>query len=148
MASDASVALGAPQLAGSFVNPKGLTRAMTARAAGGVVGGEIASAAAGAANQPGQEGTPDFGRVGFLAASAEELALVKTKSGLLKMKVTEEVLARAPRSQIASAELDRGALKSTLKIQFADGGLWEFDVPKANRKTAEQLVGALGGQIV
>jgi hypothetical protein len=143
MAPDASAALGAPQLAGSFVGPKGLTRTMTARAAGGLVGAALAG-------RGGAEGTPDFGRVGYLAVSESELALVKTKSASLglKMKPTEEVLARFPRAEVASAELDKGALKSSLKIAFASGGEWEFEIPKANRKTAEQVVEALGGRVV
>ena len=144
MAEDASAALGAPQLAGSFVGPKGLTRSMTARAAGGAVGAAISGGGAGA------EGTPHFGRVGYLAVTEGELALVKTKSAMLglKMKPTDEVLARVPRSEIASTELDKGALKSALKIEFTGGGVWEFEVPKANRKTAEQVVSALGGRVV
>jgi hypothetical protein len=142
MASDASAALGAPQLAGSFVGPKGLTRSMTARAAGGIVGAALAGSA-------GAEGTPNFGRVGYLAVTDGELALLKTKVGFLglKMKVSDEVLARVPRSEVASSELDKGALKSSLEIQFASGGAWEFEIPKANRKTAEQVVGALGGRV-
>jgi hypothetical protein len=143
MAEDASAALGAPQLAGSFVGPKGLTRSMTARAAGGAVGAALAGGA-------GHEGTPSFGRVGYLAVSDGELALVKAKSAMLglKMKPTEEVLARVPRNEVASAELDKGALKSALRIDFTGGGAWEFEIPKANRKTAEQVVGALGGRVV
>jgi hypothetical protein len=142
MAEDASAALGAPQLAGSFVGPKGLTRSMTARAAGGIVGAALAGGA-------GAEGTPNFGRVGYLAVSDGELALVKAKSAMLglKMKPTEEVLARVSRSEVASTELDKGALKSSLKIEFTGGGAWEFEIPKANRKTAGQVVGALGGRV-
>jgi hypothetical protein len=45
MASDASKALGAPQVAGTFVSPKRLTRQMTAGAAGGVIGGAVGSIA-------------------------------------------------------------------------------------------------------
>ena len=143
MASDASAALGAPELAGSFVGPKGLTRSMTARAAGGAVGAAISGGA-------GAEGTPQFGRVGYLAVTEGELALVRTKSAMLglKMKPTDEVLARVSRSEIATAELDKGALKSALKIEFSGGGVWEFEIPKANRKTAEQVVSALGGRVV
>ena len=40
---------------------------------------------------------PNFGRVGYVAASADSVALVKTKSGAFKMKVTDESLATVPR---------------------------------------------------
>ncbi|TMK95939.1 MAG: hypothetical protein E6G42_00995 [Actinobacteria bacterium] len=77
---------------------------------------------------------PNFGRVGYVAAGVDEIALVKTKSGLMKIKVTDEVLARAPRSEIQSVELDKGWLS-------------QFDVPKVDQKTAEKLVETLGGQV-
>ena len=82
---------------------------------------------------------PDFGRVAYLAASADDIAIVKTKSGMLKVKVSDEVLARVPRSEIASAELDEGRLLSHLKIVFGNGVAWEFDIPKANKKSAQAL---------
>jgi hypothetical protein len=148
VAGEGSKALGSPEQAGTFVNPKDLTKKMTASAAGSVVGGAAgsfaASMATGGAGQ--YEGAPDFGRVGYLAVSDGELALVRTKSGLMKMKVTDEAIARVPRSGIASVVFDRG-YKSELKITFTDGGSWEFDIPRANRKTAEQVVGALGGTV-
>src|SRR5215207_3072684 len=110
MASDASAALGAPQIAGSFVNPKGFAASVAARAAGGVVGSLAAEALASRSSSK-QEDVPTFGRVGYVAVSADEIALVKTKSGLVKMKITEEVLARKQRSQITATTLDKGALK-------------------------------------
>src|SRR5207302_8948183 len=90
---------------------------------------------------------PKFGRVGYVAATADEIALVKTKSGLLKMKLTDQVLARAPRSEIESVELDKGVLVSHLKVAFTNGVLWQFDVPKANSKSAQKLTQALGGNV-
>src|SRR5690242_9936896 len=101
MASDASQALGAQEIAGTFVNPKGLTKKMTASAAGSELGAAIGSVAAnliadrssGAAAE-----MPSFGRVGYLAVTDAELALVKTKTGAFKMKISDEILARVPRS--------------------------------------------------
>jgi hypothetical protein len=148
VAGEGSKALGAPEQAGTFVNPKDFLKKTTAAAAGTVVGGAAgsfaASIAAGGLRQ--DEEAPEFGRVGYLAVSDSELALVRTKSGLMKMKVTDEAIARVPRSGIASVEFDRG-YKSELKITFTDGSSWEFDIPRANRKTAEQVVGALGGTV-
>jgi hypothetical protein len=150
MAEDASAALGAPQVAGTLVNPKGLTKKVTASVAGGQVAGVVGNVAASLATGPAYAGAPDvpeFGRVGYLAASDSEIALVKTKSGALKMKVTDEVLARVPRSDIASCELDEGKLLSKLKFVFGNGVTWEFDIPRQAKKTAQGLVTALGGRL-
>jgi hypothetical protein len=147
MAGDAADVLGAPELAGSFVSPKGLTKRMTGIAAAGVVGGVAGGMAAQArSTAKGFDGAPPFGAIGYVAVTAGEVAIVKGKTGLLKPKVGTEVVARAPRSEVASAELEGGALKAALTIRFADGGWWEFEVPKVYRKTAEQVVNALGGR--
>lgn len=90
---------------------------------------------------------PNFGRVGYVAVSDSDVALVKTKTGPLKMKVGDEVLARAPRGEIAAAELDQGRLLSHLKITFTNGAIWQFDVPKQGKKTAQGVVRALGGTL-
>ena len=116
---------------------------MTARAIGGVIG----SAVAGIGTKAAQESTPNIGRVGFLAVTADEIALVKTQSGRLKMKVTDEVLTRRPRGEIVSTELAGGMLLSVLTIQFADGGAWAFDVPTAANGSAIQVVHAFGGNV-
>jgi hypothetical protein len=63
------------------------------------------------------------------------------------MKVTDESLATVPRSEIASCELDQGKLLSHLTIAFNNGVTWEFDIPKAAKKTAQGLVAALGGNL-
>lgn len=145
MAEDASAALGAPQLAGAFVNPKGFAKRVTATVAGGAIGGAIASTMSGGSST--DQGVPDFGRVGYVAVTASEVALVKTKSGLLKMKVTDNVLAREQRSEITSATLKKGALVSNMTISFNGGGEWIFDVPKANQRGAVQVIEALGGTV-
>src|SRR5471030_1869840 len=98
MANDASAALGAPQIAGTLVNPRGYMKKTVARATGREVAGLVGSVAAGLATRDGQAGVselPDFGRVGYVAVSATEVAVVKTKLGW-KMTTTEVALARAP----------------------------------------------------
>jgi hypothetical protein len=75
------------------------------------------------------------------------VALIKTKSGALKMKVTSEALARAPRSEIETVELKDGKLIAHLRLQFANGTVWEFDVPKIGKKNAKHLVLTLDGNI-
>src|SRR5207302_2312214 len=84
MADDASLALGAPELAGTLVNPKGLTKKMTAATAGAQIGGAVGSLAAGVIAGRGSGGAaevPSFGRVGYVAVSGDEVALVNTKAG-------------------------------------------------------------------
>jgi hypothetical protein len=150
MPDDASHALGAPQLAGTLVNPKGLTRKMTASVAGQVAGGASGGLAAKMATGPlyeGVPGVPQFGRVGYVAVTEDEIALVKTKTGMFRMKISDRVLARAPRGEIDSVELDEGRLLSHLRIAFAGGTVWEFDVPKQAKRTAQDVVRALGGTL-
>jgi hypothetical protein len=152
MASDASAALGASEVAGTFVNPKGLTKKMTAATAGAQVGGLIGTLAGnaigGRSSSGGASELPSFGRVGYVAVSENEVALVKTKTGAFKMKISDEVLARVPREEVSSVELDEGKLLSHLTIAFANGTVWQFDIPAQAKKTAKSLVHALGGAIV
>jgi hypothetical protein len=148
MSDEASRALGAQEIAGSLVNPKGMAKKMTAKAAANVVGGAAASFAAGVRMGGAYDGVPDvpdFGRVGYVTCSATEIALLRTKTGALRMKVTDEVLARAPRSAIRAVSLDRGRVLSHLRIAFDGDAVWEFDVPKANVRAAERLTAALQG---
>jgi hypothetical protein len=136
--------------AGTLVNPKGMTKKVTASVAGGQIAGVAGNLAANLATGGAYAGAPevpDFGRVGYVGASADELALVKTKSGAFKMKVTDEVLASAPRTDVAAVELDQGKLLSHLKIEFTNGVTWEFDIPKMAKKTAQELVTELGGAL-
>jgi hypothetical protein len=137
MDEDAAAALGAPEVAGSFVNPRGLVKKLTAATAGSV------------ARDPG-EGAPDiphFGRVGYLSLTRDEIAIVKTRSGF-RMRITEVVLARVQRTAISSVEFDGGMLLSHLTISFDNDVVWEFDIPKVNKKTCEQVVRELRGSVL
>ncbi|MGZ4325296.1 MAG: hypothetical protein ACXVH1_37745 [Solirubrobacteraceae bacterium] len=75
------------------------------------------------------------------------MALIKTKSGALKMKVTDQVLAPAPRDELEVVVLRDSKLLSHLRLQFTNGTVWEFDVPKIGKKNAKHLVTVLGGSI-
>lgn len=136
MASDASQALGATELAGAFVHPKGMAKKMIASAAGRVTAGDA---------YEGSADVPQFGRVGYLAATSDEIALVKTKTGALKMKISSEVLARVARSEIVATDFDEGKHALASQDHLRDGTIWEFDVPKAGKKDARDFVGALEG---
>lgn len=144
MTEDASGALGAPQLAGTFVSPKGLTKRMTGDAAMRAVGRATTGSAVAPGSHGAFEGAPAFGNVGYVAVTADEVAIVRGKTGAMKPKVGSEVISRAPRSSVTSVELDPHMLTASLKIAFADGGSWEFEVPKKYRPTAEEVVRALG----
>lgn len=142
MAKDGSEALGAPELAGTLVAVKGNTKKL---AAFGAIGAVLASRTKG-----GEEGgTPAFGRFAYLSIGADNIALVKAHSGMMSMKpkVTSEALTRRPRGEVSSVELDKGALKSNLKLAFANGDRWEFEIPKAFNKGAKSVVEALGGNV-
>lgn len=150
MADEAARALGAPTIAGTFVNPKGLTKKMTASVAGGQIGGVLGSVATGAITDRrsgAAQDVPSFGRVGYLAVTDTEVALLGTRTGALKMKIDNTVLARAPRAELTTAELDEGVLLSHLTIGFSDGVWWQFDVPRQARKDARAVARALRGTV-
>jgi hypothetical protein len=142
MGGDGSAALGSPEVAGVLVNPRGLAKTMSAGAIGGVVGAAAATAVAGRSAKASD--LPAFGRVGYVAASDTEVALIKTKSGALKMKITDETLARVDRGELAAIELTDGKLVSQLRLQFNNGVVWAFDVPRVGKKDARHLVAVLG----
>jgi hypothetical protein len=146
MAGEGTAALGAPVIAGTMVNPRGFGKKASVGAIGGVVGA-VAATAVGSRSSKASD-VPAFGRVAYLAASETEVALIKTKSGALKMKVTDEVLTRAPRAELETVELKDGKLISHMRMQFANGTVWEFDVPKIGKKNAKEFVFALGGNVI
>jgi hypothetical protein len=146
MAGEGSAALGAPEIAGAMVNPRGFTKKLSVGAVGGVVGAVAASAVASRTSKA--SAVPSFGRVGYIAASETEVALIKTKSGAIKMKVTDQALARVPREELEAVELKDGKLISSLRMQFTNGTVWEFDVPKIGKKNAKALVATLGGTVI
>jgi hypothetical protein len=134
MAKDASAALGAPEVVGSFVNAKGLKK--LTRASGPAVVGAT-----------GAPELPSFGRVGYVAVTRDEIAVVKARNSFLHMTVGDQVLARVSRSAIAKVEFDGGALLSHLTITFANDVTWQFDIPKLNKRSTEAVVRELGGTV-
>ena len=88
-------------------------------------------------------------QMGFLTVADDGITLFKTKRSLvgLKPKVSDEVIARVPRSDIESSSLTKGKLVSVFEFEFADGSRWEFDVARQHRKDAEQVAQALASSI-
>jgi hypothetical protein len=145
MADNVSNVLGAPEIAGTLVNPKGYAKKTVARVAGREVAGLAGSVAAGlAVGDPGAPDLPDFGRVGYVAVSDADVMVLKTKTGW-KMTPTEEVIVRASRGELASVDWDEGKMVSHLTLNFSNGHVWQFDVPRSDRKTAKAVVAALQG---
>lgn len=148
MGKDASQALGGAEVAGTVVSPRGLTKRMTMRTAGGQVAGMAEDLAAGAMAAQAAKGAPDmpsFGRMGYLAASETELALTKTSQLGWKPHPTGDALVKVPRSEVKSVAMQDGRLLSQLTLSFTNGVKWEFEIPRAHRKAAKGLVSALGG---
>ena len=81
----------------------------------------------------------------YLAISETEIALVKAKQGMMKLKLTDEVHARGGRGEVAHAELGGGKLACPLTITFGNGSRWEFDVPRGGKSSADKLVSLLVG---
>jgi len=59
------------------------------------------------------------------------------------MTPTDTALARAPRTHLSAAELDEGRMLSHLNLRFTDGQVWEFDIPRSDKKTAREVIAAL-----
>jgi hypothetical protein len=152
MALDASEILGASQLAGVKVNPRGAGKSKAASFSGmygGLVGAGIGAAAGMKAEQSQAQTasgsqTPRFGRLAFLAVTAQEVALIEVKSKVVTVYLGE-VIARVPRGEVASVELSGGGLYSPpLTVTFASGDTWQLEVPKPSKKHAQAVVDALG----
>ena len=146
MALDASHVLGAQQLAGVRVNPKGFLKRRAAAGAGmyagGAVGAVVGAAAGARAGRQEQElasvsETPSF-RLAYLAVTADELALIRLKTGLVGVKLAE-VIERVSRSEVASGELG-GGVSPALTVGFRDGGEWLLEVPRPFKRDAEEVV--------
>jgi hypothetical protein len=154
MALDASETLGSPQLAGVKVNPRGFSKSLSGNMAGASVGGLVGagiSAAKGMkadkekAEFAAESVAPKFGKMALLVATAEEVALVELKPKLVSVSCGE-VLARVPRSDVASVELGGGKLQSDpLTLTFTNGGAWELEVSKAVKKSGKAFVEVLNG---
>lgn len=149
MAYDASEILGAPQLAGARVLSKGfiMKHAMGpagAGLAGGVTGAvasstgtEILGRRAKKREHEAPSVTPKIGRSAFLAATADELALVDINEKGLTGKLSD-VLIRVPRDRVAAVDF-KGGFVSHLTVSFADESKWEFDVAKGGGKACKAL---------
>jgi hypothetical protein len=90
---------------------------------------------------------PEFGKVGYLAATEGEISLARAKGGLFKLSVTDEVVARVTRDELEEVELEERRGFARLRLRWQGARLWEFDVAGTHRRTAREFVEALGGRI-
>jgi hypothetical protein len=151
MALDASDSLASQQLGGTRVTKRGFSTGMGKStfvggpiAAGitrGILGRKSGKQKASAA----ESSAPEFGTVGYLAVTADEVALLRVgvkKSGV--GNVLGDVVARVPRSQVASADFESASMfGSGVIINFNDGQSWILEAPRQDRKKAEELVETL-----
>jgi hypothetical protein len=131
-------------IASSYVEPRGSGRAMVARVAGGEVLGAVGSAVAGTTAQGSEKSPLGAGKIAFLAVFPDEVVLFAGKRGAFKPKPTTDVIASVPRADVASASVERKAIKGVLSLTLADGEKWEFDLPRAYLKGGERLTQSLG----
>lgn len=146
--ADASVALGGRQIAGTWINRRGTAKKLVSKIGASELGGVIGSIAAGevtGCSSPVLVETPHFGRDAYLAVGETDVAVVRAKQGLMKLKLTGEVVARAARSDVMQVELGGGTLACPLTITISDGARWEFDVPRGGKSAAERVMTSLGG---
>jgi len=146
--ADASGALGGRQVAGTWINRRGTAKKMVSKVGASELGGVIGSVAADRVthrSSPALAGTPEFGRDAYLAVGENDVAVVRAKQGLMKLKLTDEVVARAALSDVTRAELGGGTLACPLTITFSDGARWEFDVARGGKSAAGRVVASLGG---
>jgi hypothetical protein len=162
MGLNASAMLGAEQVAGVRVNHRGFGKAIMAGGGGksaGTWGGGAATGLGGAIGSSilarwaakrgkveGQEAitstAPDFGRIAFLVLTAGELALIgldtKTTSKLTA------VLARVPRSEVASVDIVKAAplMAKPLTVRFTNGEQWLLEVPAPMKRNGKKVVSA------
>src|ERR1041385_2941998 len=133
--ADGAGALGAPQVAGAWVNRRGKAKrtmsTVSGAEIGGVVGSVVGAGLGKGSPQPTAE-TPQFGAFAYLAVGADEVALVKGKQGLVGLKMTGDVVARAPRSEVASVELGQGKVAFPLTVTFTNGSQWDLEVARAH----------------
>jgi hypothetical protein len=149
MALDASEILGTPQLAGVKVNRRGMGAAVVRSV--GLMSGGTPAVSLNARRHPNTTAqsakgsdTPSIGRIAFLAVTADEIVLIDVKSRIVTTYLAS-VIARAPRDEVATIELEGGGLYSMpLTVRFVDGDSWALEVPKPYRRDARRVAQAFG----
>lgn len=135
MATDASSLLGVPQRAAVRVMAKGSTAKMLTL-------GSLGIAMAEASGKQAKVDTPAFGRVGLLAVTDHEIALV-SMAGAITLK-PKDVVTRVPRDTITGMHVGGGMASTKVVVLFADDTAWVVEVPKNLAKQARAVAAELG----
>jgi hypothetical protein len=147
MSMDASDILGSPQVAGCKVNPRGTGKSIMSKSGGLGIGGIVASEVArkkvkGERAEAATSTTPEFTFIAWLALTSDEVALVGVdrRKGLK----LSDVLARVPRSDVVSVELQKAPpmIAKPLVVTFSDGNYWIFEVPALAKGDVKQMAAA------
>jgi hypothetical protein len=133
------------EIAGTFVEPRGMIRSIIAATAGREVLGAVgATAAASAASAGTAESSPlKKGQIAYLSVSTERITMFRAKRGAFRPKSTTQTIASAPRAEIRSATVQKGRIAGVLEIAFNDAEAWTFDVPKVHLAGAQAIAAAL-----
>ena len=135
MATDASSLLGVPQRAAVRVMAKGSTAKMLTL-------GSLGIAMAEASGKQAKVDTPAFGRVGLLAVTDDEVALV-SMAGAITLK-PKAVVTRVPRASVTGMHVGGGMASTKVVVLFADDTAWLVEVPKNLAKQARAVAAELG----
>jgi len=140
MPFDTTNLLGRKQSAGSVVLARGWTWQHGITTAG--LAGEAIAAASRKAAKGNASPTPQFGRSTYLAVTDTEVAILAVKRGA--PGGLGEVLARVPKTEVTSAKLSPGVLRTNLTITFNGEGRWEFEQSPLIRPVLVKIIRALG----
>jgi hypothetical protein len=121
-------------VATAIVKRRGATRAGIGVAVGGVAGAAVASRRT-------KGTTPLKDQFGFLAVLADRVVLLKAK-GAFRSRPTDIVLGQGDRA-FTTAQFTSNGSWGVFELSFADGILWEFDVPRAGMRDARRVADLL-----
>jgi len=121
-------------IATAIVKRRGATRAGIGVAVGGMAGAAIAS------RRP-KGTTPLNDQFGFVAVLADRVVLLKAK-GAFRSKPTDTVLGQGDRAFTTARFASNGSW-GVFELSFADGIMWEFDVPRAGMSDARRIADLL-----
>jgi hypothetical protein len=122
MALSLASIIGRPALAAAKVNARGF------------------AAGIGGSSPTPSSSTPEFGRVGYLVLSDEELVLFRLEAGAERAQLGA-VVERVPRGLVSSAVFDGSAVgASAVTLTFIDGEQWMLEAPRPSYRQAQVLV--------
>ena len=115
-----------------------MTAGAVRQAAG--LAGMLAHDAVAAKSRPDAPGGFTGGYI-VMALTADSVAFLTMKRGLLRNSVGE-LLDRVDRAEVSALTFGSGLTTVPLTVSLTDGTVWELEVPRANKRSAEKLVAA------